>query len=307
MLRATCRYAAGALLLARQPAIVQLPLRMPIPPAAVQTHPPDVNQGHGLAWTVDQQVSQPGKIHAEPPLSLHQAQAAEGKVSSRDAAAKAVQAAIPGLGCGDTEPRPDRFLAPVPSTACDRALMTRSGAVVTLGSGDTAQSVHAVNPSRDCVGTGLLPPRVEKALARDIFMACLVTGVGRVDRVLTMYEDGNVGGSVAATPLVGLHSEAADKAGAQPAGRCLGLPRLSVLGAACGKGLGGGGRQGPRLLHGGAAAAAAFHYGASLFPLVDKFIESVCCEVRRCTTVHPGSHVFPEDTADTQCGWGSAT
>ncbi|EFJ49295.1 hypothetical protein VOLCADRAFT_120785 [Volvox carteri f. nagariensis] len=128
-----------------------------------------------------------------------------------------------------------------------------------------------------CGGRGglLLPPRVERAVAKDIFMASLVTGMSRVDRVLTLYDDfgGGGAGGAGATALAGFHA-------ARPS--YLGIPRLPLP-------AGGGGAPAPSLQpHGSGAsigphqlpgvAAIPLQYGPSPFPCVDEFIESVCCE-----------------------------
>lgn len=138
------------------------------------------------------------------------------------------------------------------------------------------------------VGSALLPPQVEREIAEEVFFATLVTTVGRVDRTLTMYDD-----SAASHGGAGLNTfhananaaaAAADAAGGAAAQGATGdawsgIPRLPLPGLGRGgRGGGGGGgggggewRRGP---------GEAFHYGASPFPEVERFIESVCKEVR---------------------------
>ncbi|GIL44777.1 hypothetical protein Vafri_2278 [Volvox africanus] len=131
----------------------------------------------------------------------------------------------------------------------------------------------------------LLPPSVEKEISRDVFLSSLVTGVGRVDRVLKMYDVGS-GHSDGAASLVGFHA-AADllSSGPSRAMSSLGIPRLPrpASGHGCATAAPAG-CKGPCLAAGAgphplrSAAAAPFQYGPSPFPHIDKFIESVCCE-----------------------------
>lgn len=144
-----------------------------------------------------------------------------------------------------------------------------------------AAAVAAEGKGTDVASRVLWPVEEERLIARQVFFATLITCVGRVDRLLTMYDDS---GSTAVpyqqplhqpAPCGGLAVEAAGGPSGAP-GRAGCGPQGSARVA--GQGAVGVGYAAPRG-GGGWRGGEPFRYGPSPFPAVEAFVESVCREV----------------------------
>ncbi len=154
-----------------------------------------------------------------------------------------------------------------------------------------ADALAAESEGTDAPPGVLWPVEEERLIARQVFFATLITCVGRVDRLLTMYDDS---GSTAVPYQQPLHQQlpygglAAAAAGGPSAGP--GRSGCGVVGLAtvAGQGTVGVGHTAPRG-GGGWRGGEPFRYGPSPFPAVEAFMESVCREVG-CMVAGPSTN-----------------
>ncbi|PNH00184.1 hypothetical protein TSOC_014010, partial [Tetrabaena socialis] len=210
------------------------------------------------------------------------------------------RAARDGCASGSGAPACSTAAAAVGGSCVPGASSSGNGVPTCSNSSSTARAPPAA-------GSVLLPPQLERQVARALFFATLITLVGRVDRLLLSYKEHDDGGNGAAAAtgtaapltMVTVAAATASALGSGAAASCSGIPRLPLpggggparthslgggAGGAAGSGGGGGGGWGTGAGTGPRGAMAgpgeAFCYGPSPFPQIEAFVESVCCEVR---------------------------